>query len=219
MLMEKLNKIEGTVEENNAILKKIEESSSAPREAVVAEGSIFPRDKDTRPKNIFRVPEGSFASLDYFMSLPFVRPIFPNGEKLGPFLCDDFPSTRKERQPPKIEAAHIQPLVDRYLELIYPLHPIIEPPIVKRLAQELQENGLSWTGESAIMMVILAIGSSLDREMKNRLSGMIESNEDKEETLNYIDAAQMRWGYTVEKIDLLAIQAHYLMGLLAYGVN
>jgi hypothetical protein len=67
---------------------------------------------------------------------------------------------------------------------------------IERLKLELEEDGLSWTGENALIMYILAIGCILAGD----------------DPIDYSSAAKRRIGIALEKVNVMAIQAHYLQG-------
>ena len=101
-----------------------------------------------------------------------------------------------ETRLPNLEKGHVQKLFHFFLEEIHPLHPVIDIPTLDQILKELEEDGLSWTGESAVIMHILTIGCILAGQ----------------DPLEYNCAAKRRMGFAVEQVNILAIQAHFLLG-------
>ena len=202
LLMEKLNKIEASVVEQGTILIKLQESASALQPALTGkqphleQTSMIPSEAMRLPNLTFQVPTGGWASLDYFMSLPFIKCLIPDRLMSPTFACDNYCVPLKGSQLPNLHNDQVKRLVDRFVTDMLPLHPILEATTVERLTRELEEDGLAWTGETAIILLILAIRSLLDGE----------------DCSEYMCAAKRRAGIAMERLDIRAIQAHYLQG-------
>jgi hypothetical protein len=214
VLLEKLNKLEATITEQAAALSRISEATSILEPNFPSNTKILkspfrpsqPRDqprpetKDLLPPecgDFFLVPKGRWASLDVFMALPFIASLIPTGRKYENLVIDNT-DLRRDCKLPNLHPGHVQKLIDRFLAGIHPLHPIIEVSTVDRIKKELDEDGLSWNGETALIMHILAIGCALGGD----------------DSLEYNSAAKRRMGFAVEKVTVMAIQAHYLQGYL-----
>lgn len=196
VLLEKFNKLEGAIAEQSKILGRIQEATSFLELGVPSSGkSPFCPIQPRISSEVFQVPKGRWASLDHFMSLPFIATLFPANRKYQSIVFDNT-ETRKDCKLPNLHRDHLRKLVDYFLAEIYPLHPIIEVATIERIKNELDEDGLSWTGETAVIMYILAIGSVL---------AGLDSGE-------YNSAAKRRMGYAVENVSIIAIQAYYLQG-------
>jgi hypothetical protein len=204
VLLEKLNKIEHLIGEQGRTLLKLEDTTNtclspliAEKAKVLEKTNISPTQLDSKATGIvFQVPRGGYASLSYFMSLPFVRQFFPAGHRIPSLICDNHPIERStdHKLVPNLHLTHLQTLVNHFLTEIHPLHPVIDIATVERYRKELNEDGLSWTGETGVIMYILAIGSVLAGE----------------DSTEYYLAAKRRMGFAIEKVDVMAIQAHYL---------
>lgn len=205
VLLEKLNKLEATISEQGLALGRIQEATSL-LEPGLLHGNKFkspfsPTQQKGCPTEVFQTPKGRWASMDYFMSLPFVGTLLPPGRKYENIFLDNF-EIRKDCKLPNVHREDVQKLVDHYLASIHPLHSILEVTTIERMQKELDENGLSWTGETAVIMHLLAIGSVV--------SGL--------DSADYHSAAKRRMGFAVEKINVMAIQAHYLQGYVLFEV-
>jgi len=200
VLMEKLEKLEATILDQAAVLGKIRESTSGLKIGVGSPSQALshPRFSPSPRRSshvMFQVPKGGLASLDYFMSLPFVKNLMPEREMFSRLVCDNT-DVRTNPRLPNLEKRHIHNLFQHFLDEILPLHPIMATITLEDMLKELEENGLSWTGETAAIMHILAIGCVLVGE----------------DPLEYNTAAKRRMGFAVEQVNALAIQAHYLQG-------
>lgn len=198
VLLEKLNKLETTLSDQSQVIARIQESTSY-LEPIFPNGgkllkSTFTPSQPRVCETIFQVPKGRWASLDYFMSLPFVKNLIPGGYKK---IIVDNMDVRTDSRLPNLNKDHIQKLVDLFFAWIHPLHPIIEVASVERIKSQLDEDGLSWTGETAMIMHILAIGAILGGH----------------DSAEYHSAAKRRMGFAIEKVDTMAIQANFLEGL------
>ena len=131
------------------------------------------------------------------MSLSFVTTLLPRTRKYESLVFDNG-EIRKDCKLPNLHREHVQKLVDYFLAGIHPLHPVMEVATIERIKKELDEDGLSWSGDTAIIMHILAIGSVL--------AGL--------DSVEYNSAAKRRMGFAVEKVNVMAIQAHYLQGYI-----
>jgi hypothetical protein len=200
VLWEKLEKIEDKLQNQATVIGKIEEatyglkSNTRGPSLALCQPRFSPAPLKSSPV-MFQVPKGGLASLDHFLSLSFVRSLLPDSQSYRSLVCDDSES-RTETRLPNLEKNHVQKLYKRFLEDIYPIHSIIDIPILDQMLKELEEDGLLWTGESAVIMQILAIGCILAGE----------------DPLEYNCAAKRRMGFSVEQVNILAIQAHYLLG-------
>jgi hypothetical protein len=200
VLLEKLNKIETTLLEQGTTISRIQESTSVLEPNFVNPSKVLNQSRFTptqpKPTHIaFQVPKGACASLASFMSLPFVRALLPSGRKLDNLICDN-PEAGRENKLPNLQKSHVQKLIQNFLTGIYPMHTIMEINTIERLKLELEEDGLSWSGETALIMYILAIGSILAGD----------------DPIEYSSAAKRRIGIAVEKVNVMTIQAHYLQG-------
>ena len=198
VLLEKFNKLEGTIAEQSKILGRIQEATSFLELGFPSSGKSRSPFCPTQPRissEVFQVPKGRWASLDHFMSLPFVATLFPANRKYQSIVFDNT-DTRKDCKLPNLQRDHLRKLVGYFLAEIHPLHPIMEVATIERIKNELDEDGLSWTGETAVILHILAIGSVL---------AGLDSGE-------YNSAAKRRMGFAVENVNIIAIQAHYLQG-------
>jgi hypothetical protein len=211
VLLEKLNKLEVTIAEQAAALTKISEvtavldptlpnpnkgllkSSFTPSKPADATSTTITRDPFSG--EYFLVPKGRWASLDKFMSQHFVQNLLPSGVRYKSLVVDNNDQPRDYKLP-NLQPAHTQRLLDRFLAEVHPLHPIIEVSTVDRIKKELNEDGLSWDGETAVVMHILAIGAMLEGE----------------DPLGFNSAAKRRMGFAVERVGVMAIQAHYFQG-------
>jgi hypothetical protein len=201
VLLEKLNKIEATILEQGATIGRIQDATSTLEPNFVSPTKVLNQSRfsPTQPQPVanvvFQVPKGNCASLDYFMALPFVQTFIPSGRKFESLICDN-PDVRRENQLPNLQKAHVQKLIQNFLTSVHPLHPVIEITTLERIKQELDEDGLSWSGETALILHILAIGCILAGD----------------DPTEYNSAAKRRMGFAVEKINVTAIQVHYLQG-------
>jgi hypothetical protein len=203
VLLEKLNKLEATISEQGSTLGKIQEATSLLDPDFLHSNQFkspfSPIQQKICPTEVFQIPKGRWAGLEHFMSLPFVATLLPPGRKYENIFLDNF-EIQKDCKLPNLNREHIQKLVDHYLASIHPLHTILEVTTIEQMRKELDENGLFWTGETAIIMHLLAIGSVL--------SGLDSSE--------YHSAAKRRMGFAVERINVMAIQAHYLQGYVLF---
>ena len=199
--MEKLNKMEATMTEQSTMIRKIHQAASRIEPVLRDQPSFLDRIRTGQNQPNSKNPgseelRGSYASLDYFMSLPYIQNLFLHTELPATFVCHTVFTPLGDTRLPNLQRFHVQRLVDRYLTDIHLLHPIIEAETVQRLAKEIDEAGVSWSGETAIILIILAIGALLED------GGYLE----------YILAAKKRWGFAVENVDIISIQVHYLNG-------
>ena len=200
VLLEKLNKLETTITEQSATLVRIQKATSFLEPGFLHSDKLRSPFCPTQPRiysEVFEVPKGRWASLDYFMTLPFVGTLLPAGRKYESIVFDNT-EIQRDCKLPNLHRDHVQKLVDYFLAGIHPLHPIMEVATIERIKRELDEDGLSWTGETAVIMHILAIGSVL--------AGL--------DSVEYNAAAKRRMGFAVENINIIAIQAHYLQGYI-----
>lgn len=202
--MEKLEKLEATILDQAAVLGKIKDATSGLKVGVGSPSKVLsqPRFSPSPRRSshvMFQVPKGEWASLSYFLSLPFVKSFVPKSQISRGLVCDNT-DVRLETKLPNLEKRHIRRLFQRFLDEIYPLHPIIEITTLEHAMEELEESGLSWTGEITVIMHILAIGCVLGGE----------------NPLEYNCAAKRRMGLAVEHVNILAVQAHYFSG---YGLS
>src|SRR5208282_3732094 len=85
---------------------------------------------------VFQVPKGRWASLDYFMSLPFVATLLPASRKYESIVLDNT-DIRTDCRLPNLQRDHVQKLVDYFLAGIHPLHPVMEVATIERIKKEL----------------------------------------------------------------------------------
>jgi hypothetical protein len=207
VLLEKLNKIETTILEQGTTISRIQESTSILEPNFVSPSKVLNQSRFTpsqpRPTHVaFQVPKDACAGLDYFMSLPFVRALLPSRRKFDNLICDN-PEAGRENKLPNLQKSHVQKLVQNFLTGVHPVHPVMEINTIERIKLELEEDGLSWSGESALIMYILAIGCVLEGD----------------DPIEYSSAAKRRIGIAVEKVNVMAIQAHYLQGYSPSKLN
>jgi hypothetical protein len=199
VLLEKLNKLEATILEQGATISRIQDVTStmepnfAHPSKVLNQSRFSPTQPQPTVHVVFQVPKGTCESLDYFMALPFVQTLIPR--KFESLICDNS-DARRENQFPNLQKAHVQKLIQNFLMGVHPLHPVIEIATLERIKQELDEDGLSWSGETALIMLVLAIGCILAGD----------------DPIEYNSAAKRRMGYAVDKVNVTAIQVHYLQG-------
>ena len=202
ILIEKLNKLEAKIAEQGVALGKIQEATSSLDPGFPVGGKtqlpFYPVQLVVSTEG-FQLPKDRWASVDYFMSLPFISKLFPTGWKYESLFVDNF-ETPKDRKLPNLEKGHVQRLVDSYMSGIHPLHPIMKVAEIERIQKELDENGLSWNGETAIIMQILALGALL--------AGL--------ESMDYSYAAKRRMGFAIEENNVMAVQTHYLQGYVQF---
>ena len=200
VIMEKLEKLEATMLDQATVLGKIKDSTFGLNGNFVSPSKALsqPRFSPSPRRSshvMFQVPKGGWASLEHFMSLSFVQTLLPRPQSYRGLVCDNS-EVRMETRLPNLEKGHVQKLFHFFLEEIHPLHPVIDIPTLDQILKELEEDGLSWTGESAVIMHILAIGCILAGQ----------------DPLEYNCAAKRRMGFAVEQVNILAIQAHFLLG-------
>lgn len=200
VLLEKLNKLEGAMAEQGAVLGRIQDVTAhlEPGSEVNTKVLSRPAFSPTQPRResrTFQVPRDSWMGLDYFLSLPFVRALMPTARKSYSLVCDSS-EIRKGYKLPNLQKSQVQKLVQRFIQALHPVYPVVELATIERLQQRLDEDGLGWTGEDAIIMQILALGA-------------LSCGEDPNE---YIHSANRRLGLACENVDILAIQVHYLQG-------
>jgi len=144
----------------------------------------------------FLIPKGRWASIDYFMTLPFVANLIPAGSKLESVIRDNVEQLRDTCKLPNLHPPHVQRLVETYLTGIHPMHPVLEIATIERMKKELDEDGLCWNGETAIILLILAIACAISGQ----------------DSLEYHSAAKRRLGFAGDTVGHMSIQAHYLQG-------
>jgi hypothetical protein len=200
VLLEKLDKLEATMLDQAAVLARIQDATSDLQNSQVKPNHVLehpqflPSPQRSTPV-MFQVPKGGWASMDHFMSLPFVKELMPTGRTYKQLVCDDT-NVHSETRLPNLDKTHIRKLSQRFLDNLLPLYPVIDITTVQKMIKDLEEEGLSWTGETAVIMHILAIGCILIGE----------------DPLEYNCAAKRRMGFAIEQVNILAIQAHYLLG-------
>lgn len=200
VLLEKLNKLEATITEQGITLGRIQDTTSFLNPGFPYGNKLKSPFSPSQPQmhsEVFQAPKGRWSSLEHFMTLPFVGTLFPQNYKYQNLLIDNL-DTRKDSKLPNLHRGHIQTLIDHYITEIHPLHPVMEVAVIDRIQKELDEDGLCWTGETAIIMHLLAIGSILAGQ----------------DPAEYNTAAKRRMGFAVEKINVMAIQANYLEGYI-----
>jgi len=204
VLLEKLNKLEATIGEQATILAQVHEATS------ILEPNFPFKNKIKTPfcptqlasqsceshGEVFLAPKDRWASIDYFMSLPFVANLIPAGYKLETIIRDNVESSRDNCKLPNLHPPHVQKLVEIYLTGIHPMHPVLEVAAIERIKKELDEDGLCWNGQTAIILLILALASVISGQ----------------DSLEYHSAAKRRLGFAVDTVSHMSIQAHYLQG-------
>ena len=204
VLLEKLNKLEATIGEQATILAQVQEATSFLEPNFPFKNKIKTPFCPTLPPSrsredygeAFLIPKGRWASIDYFMTLPFVANLIPAGSKLESVVLDNLEPSRDNCKLPNLHPPHVQKLVETYVTAIHPMHPVLEIATVERIKKELDEDGLSWDGETAIMLLILAIACVLSGQ----------------DSLEYHSAAKRRLGFAVDTVSHMSIQAYYLQG-------
>ena len=83
------------------------------------------------------------------------------------------------------------------------MHPVLEIATIERIKKELDEDGLSWNGETAIILLILAIACVMNGQ----------------DSLEYHSAAKRRLGFAIDTVSHISIQAHYLQGYHLFIVS
>jgi len=205
LLLEKLNTLQATVGEHGTMLAQVRESTSSLelnfRFKNKVETPFCPTQPSSRSSEdrgeAFIIPKGGWVSINYFMTLPFVADLTPAHSKFESIIVDNSlePSIDNCKLP-NIHPPLVQELLETYLSGIHPLHPVLEIATIERIKKELDEDGLSWNGETAIILLILAIARVMNGH----------------DSLEYHSAAKRRLGFAVETINHMSIQAHYLQG-------
>jgi len=201
VLLEKLNKIENTMSEQATVLAQIQETTSiltpefSSTSKLLPHADFSPEEPKQDPRVVFQVPEGRWGSLDYFLSLSFVRNLMPTSRKSGSLVIDNN-NSHPDSPIPSLSKPLVQRLVQEFLDGLYPLHPVLELTALERIKREMEEDYVAYTGETAIFMQVLALGALLAGENSEA----------------YATAAKRRLAYAVERVDCMAIQAHYLQG-------
>src|SRR5204863_2191859 len=128
VLLEKLNKIEATIAEQGTSLGRIQEATSSLEPGFLQSTKLHQSPFcPTQPKmciEAFEVPKGRWASLDYFMTLPFISTLVPPGRKFE-LLVFDNTEIAEECKLPNLHQRHVQKLLDHFLAEIHPLHPVM----------------------------------------------------------------------------------------------
>lgn len=205
VLLEKLNKLEATMGEHTTILAQVQEATSFLEPNFPFKNNLKTPFCPTQPPcrspedrgEAFLVPKGGWASVEYFMTLPFVANLIPSGSKHETVIIRDNVEPPKDVcKLPNLHPAHVQKLVETYLTGIHPIHPVLEIATIERIKKELDEDGLCWNGETAIMLLILAVACVISSQ----------------DCLEYYSAAKRRLGFAVNTVGHMSIQAHYLQG-------
>ena len=200
VLLEKLDKLEATMLNQATMLARIQDATVDLQNSQVKPNHVLDRPQilpsSKRAAHVmFQIPKGGWASLDHFMSLSFVKELMPTGRTNQQLVCDDT-KVHVETRLPNLDKTHVRKLFQCFLNDVLPLYPVIDVTTAQQIIKELEEYGLSWTGETAVAMHILAIGCILTGD----------------DPLEYNCAAKRRMGLAVEQVNVLAIQAHYLLG-------
>jgi hypothetical protein len=198
VLLEKLNKIESAIAQHGAVLGRLQSSTARfePGNEVNSNSFNNPGYSPTQPRNVnsrFQLPKDCWLGLDQFCSLSFVRAMAPT---MRQSLVSDSAEIPKVNRLPNIQKDQVSRYVQQYLHAVHPIHPVLEVATIERLQLHLDEDGLAWTGEDAIIMQILALGSMSCGECP----------------LEYLQVANRRLGLAYENNDLLAVQGQYLEG-------
>jgi hypothetical protein len=199
VLLEKLNKLETSLVEQGLVLGRIQEATSLIEPNFPHQSKIQSPFCPAKPRNcgeVFQVPKGRWPSLDYFMSLPFVGALLPSGYKYESLMCDNNDCNLRNSKLPNLHPDHVQGLIEVFLNRVHPLHPVMEIATIEQYKKEIDEEGLSWNGETAIILLMLAIASILTGG----------------DARQYHGTAKRRMGYALEEVNVMSIQAHYLQG-------
>ena len=107
VLLEKLNKIESSIIEHGTTLQKLQDTANSFLGPLLADKATALEQTYISPTQanmdgniasmVFQVPKGGFASLNYFMTLPFIESLLPQGQTLQTFVCDN-PYERMEHK-------------------------------------------------------------------------------------------------------------------------
>jgi len=148
---------------------------------------------------VYQIPKKITAGVDYFMSLPFVQMILPEGYRCES-LVSDTPVTCVNRSFPNLDRAHVEHLITTYLAEIHPFHPVLEISAIERLKTLVCEEGLLWSADSALILQILTLGAMHASQPYH----------------DYYFAAIRRMGYGIQNLGVTAIQIHYLQGFASH---
>jgi len=204
VLLEKLNKLEATIGEQATVLAQVRDATSFLEPTFPFKNKIKTPFCPTQPPSrsckdsgeAFLVPKGGWVSFDYFMTLPFLANLIPAGSKFESIIVDNLEPSRDNCKLPNTHPPLVQKLLETYLTGIHPMHPVLEIAAIQRIKKELDEDGLSWNGETAIILLILAIACVMNGQ----------------DSLEYYSAAKRRLGFAVDTVSHMSIQAHYLQG-------
>jgi len=203
ILLEKLNKIEGSIADQNAMLTRFRGAASllTPDYTPDCSNALTPPAitpcKITTESIEFCVPTGHWGSVDTFCSLPSIRSLAPTMSNLDSLLYELSEHVESESKSPNLNKDHTQKLFQQYIIDLHPLHPVVDLEALERVKERVDEEGLRWTGEDALFLTVLALGCILC----------------KESPLEYVQAAKRRLGFALEQIDLVAIQTLFLQGI------
>lgn len=204
LVLEKLSKVETLLDDHSQRLNRIEQSSGS-RESDLPhkhklKSAFSPTDSPSSPEDTqtYQIPKNVIAGIDYFMSLPFVEALLPEGSQYESLVSDE-PVSSANCAFPNIDRAHVERLVKIYLAEIHPFHPVVEVATIERLVKVLCEEGLLWHAESALVLQILALGAMLASQPY----------------LDYYCAGIRRMGYGIQNLGILAAQFHYLQGYMS----
>ena len=210
VLLEKLNKLETTIGEQAAVLAQVREATSFLEPNFPFQKTKTPFCPSQPPSRTvedsgeaFLIPKGGWASIDYFMTLPFVANLIPAGSKFESVIVDDLETSRGNCKLPNTHPQLVQKLLETYVTGIHPMHPVLEIASIERIKKELDEDGLSWNGETAIILLILAIACVMNGQ----------------DSLEYHSAAKRRLGFAIDTVSHMSIQAHYLQGYHLFMVS
>ena len=201
ILLEKLNSMETVMADHSERLNRIEQSTGSrdydlPHKHKLKSG-FSPTDSPNPAEDtqVYQISKMRIGGVDYFMSLPFVEAILPEGCQYETLVSDE-PASCANSAFPNLDRAHVNRLIKTYLNDIHPFHPIMEASTIERLATTLSEEGLLWHAESALVLQVLALGAMLSSQPY----------------LDYYCAGIRRMGYAVQNLGILAAQFHYLQG-------
>jgi hypothetical protein len=202
LVLDRISKLEGVVAEQGTVLGRIQDVTSQLEPVNDANsrllGHLTNMPAQARRENrMFRLPKDCWASLDHFLSLPFVRELLPMTQTPSALVCDSA-ETRRIYELPNLQKEQVHRLVQCYTDAIHVVYSVLETATLERLQQRLEEDGLGWTGEDAITLQVLALGAMSCGET--------------EDANVYMQSANRRLGIAGDKVDILAIQAAFLQG-------
>jgi hypothetical protein len=204
LLLEKINKIESMLGDNSQKLNRIEQSTGSRENDTPHKHKLKSAFSpvDAPDTETYRIPKDRVAGIDFFMSLPFVKKVLPEGCEYESLVGDE-PVSCANSAFPNLDRSHIDGLIKAYLADIQPFHPVVEVLTIERLVRVLCEEGLLWSAECALILQILALGAMFTSQPY----------------LDYYCAGIRRMGYGIQNLGIVASQFHYLQGFGPYFVS